>query len=182
MLRNVKRHILIGGGFIFTCAFAVISAAQQQQDAVTHPILVVIKEAWLVVPKSKEEFPTRVTVLGTTCNASVLLYATIQDTARPPYFMLEYQKSTDIMGRNNPDACSELDVPEIDTKFDLTFAPSGKRTEITFTGQIQPNCKECKPKKGKSISGVLKSLGNKKYRLSFTGDLADEFDLEPLGG
>jgi hypothetical protein len=180
MSRNVKDHLLIGGSVLLTCAFAAVSTAQPQQDVVTHPILIAIKEKWLVVPKSKEEFPTRVTVLGTTCNALVLLYATIQDTNRPPYFMLEYSKSTDIMGKNNPDACLELEVPEIDTKFDLTFAPSGKRNEIMFTGQMQPNCKDCKPKKGKSISGVLRSNSDKKYRLSFTGDLADEFDLEPM--
>jgi hypothetical protein len=100
MSRNVKQHLLIGGSLLLTCAFAAVSTAQPQQDVVTHPILIAIKAKWLVVPKSKEEFPTRVTVLGTTCNALVLLYATIQDTNRPPYLILEYSKSTDIMGRN----------------------------------------------------------------------------------
>lgn len=157
--------------------FGLERLAAQQEEA-QHPILVAIEKNWIVTPSDQEERPTKVTILGTTCNAMALLTANIQYRNNPPGFFLEYTKYVTINTKGNPDACWELEAPDIDTTFDLTFVPSGKRDAISFTGQIQPGCKDCTPKRAKSIAGVLRKVRGGRYQLSFSGDLADAFELE----
>jgi hypothetical protein len=151
---------------------------QPQQSGPEHPILVAIEKHWIVVPKDQEEKQTKVTILGVTCNAIELRTADIQYEDHPPRFFLEYTKYVDTTPRNNPDTCLDLDVPDIDTTFDLTFSPSGKSNEIAFAGQLRAGCKDCKPKRAKSITGLLRKIGSKRYQLTFSGDLSDTLELE----
>jgi hypothetical protein len=148
------------------------------QDQMSHPILKLVQDQWLHTPKSEQERKTRATVLGTTCNAVELDDAYVEPISHPPYFLLEYSKSVDIT--ENSDACLDLTVPDIDTKFELTFAVSTDPDKISFEGQVQPNCKDCKPKKAKSISGTLRAKGGNRYQISFAGDLSADLILEPL--
>lgn len=149
------------------------------QDDVQHPLITAMQKHYFETPKDQEERPTKVTILGTTCNAVIDMTAGIEYTHGKPSFVLEYTKYVSILGHGNPDACLELDVPEIDTKFGLTFQPSNKPDEISFTGEMPAECKDCRPKRAKSISGALNKTGKQRYRLSFTGDLSDSFDLVP---
>lgn len=176
------------GAFRIMCSLLFVavvlprSRPEPQQDLYSHPILLEVVNKGLVIPRDKWDFPARVTVLGTSCTASVLLYATILTREPGRAFVLEYERTATIdIGKPNPDACDELEVPEIHTKFNLTFMSPKKNEEIAFTGYVQPSCNDCSPKKGRVISGVIKSRGHKKYWISFTGDLSDRFDLEPLG-
>jgi hypothetical protein len=148
------------------------------QDQMNHPILRRVQDQWLHTPKSEQERKTKATVLGTTCNAVELDDAYVEPISHAPYVLLEYSKSVDIT--ENSEACLDLTVPDIDTKFELTFAPSNDPDKISFDGQLQLNCKDCKPKKAKSISGTLRAKGGDRYQLSFTGDLSADLILEPL--
>jgi len=170
---------LCGATLLLLCTSLVFGLTRlpAQEETVHHPILVAVKKNWIETPKDQEDRPTRVTILGTTCNASVLLAATVEYKENPPGFVFEYTKYITINGHGNPDACLELDVPDIDTSFDLTFAPSSNPDEISFTGKIHPACKECTPKKGKSIAGTLRKARGGRYQLSFDGDLADTLEL-----
>jgi hypothetical protein len=163
---------------ITALAILILGSAGAPQEEINHPILTTLKDSILIVPKGREEFPTTVTILGTTCSGTEMTYASVGSVRGPSQFDFEYNKDVIIEGKNNPDACDELDVPSIDVKFDLTFKPSTDKHEIGFTGRIQPDCKDCKPKRVKTISGTLRKLSTKKYRISFIGDLSDTVDLE----
>jgi hypothetical protein len=157
----------------------LFKASISKQDEVQHPLLTVIEKNYLETPKDQEERPTKVTILGTTCNATIQMTADVEHTYQQPFFMLQYTKYVSIDGHGNPDACLELEVPDIDTKFDLTFKSSAKRDEISFEGHIPAKCPDCKPKRASSVAGTLRKVGNNRYRISFTGDISDTFDLVP---
>jgi hypothetical protein len=143
-----------------------------------HPIILEIHKYFLETPRDRKEQPTTATILGITCKGSITVSAFIASTgSNDAAVELNYSKSVFLDPRNNPDDCLDITVPDIDTKFILTFEDSNKPDRIPFTGEVPALCKECKPKRTKKISGLLRKAGKSKYHISFTGDLADSLDL-----
>jgi hypothetical protein len=143
-----------------------------------HPIILALQKYFFETPRDRKEQPITVTILGVTCKGSITVSADITTSGRDnTTFVLNYTKYVFLDARNTPDDCLEVTVPDIDTKFTLTFTASDKSDQISFTGEVPADCKECKPRRAKKISGIFHKIGKSKYRLSFVGDLADSLDL-----
>jgi hypothetical protein len=148
----------------------------ETQNVPASPILAFIESRGLATPRSKWEQKTHADINGTSCAATKWTDVGIESHGIHK-FTLSYNISVDI--EDYRDACLEGDVPEIDTQFELTFADSENSRSIDFKGEVPVDCKKCKPKRGRTISGTLSRLSERNYRLSFSGDLSDTVDLEP---
>ena len=118
------RTVSIALGFWLLILYPTVS-----QDQMNHPILRRVQDQWLHTPKSEQERKTKATVLGTTCNAVELDDAYVEPISHPPYVLLEYSKSVDIT--ENSDACLDLTVPDIDTKFEPRGSLQNRPYEVT---------------------------------------------------
>lgn len=152
--------------------------AGHAQSSQVHPILVVISTHGLATPRSKWEQKTQVDINGTSCAATRWTDVDIESSGMNyGNHVLSYHISVDVTDLR--DGCLEGDVPEIDTKFKLTFDETLNSSAINFNGEVPTDCKTCKPKRARTISGTLARLSEHSYRLSFSGDLSDTVELEP---
>jgi hypothetical protein len=160
----------------FLIAVLWVTVAAQAQSSPANPIVAVVENHGLETPKSKWEQKTRADIYGTSCAATKWTDVGIESLAKNKY-TLSYNVEVDI--DDFKDVCLEGDVPAIDTKFDLTFEDTSNSRSIAFKGEVPSDCKKCKPKRARTISGTLTRLNEHSYRLSFSGDLSDTVDLEP---
>jgi hypothetical protein len=151
-----------------------LGSAQVQQK---HPLLKIIEDHSLISPKAYNERRTRVDIQGISCEATEFLLASLSPAAESNY-RLEYER--DFLIEDKRQVCDEGDIPAIDTKFLLAFIDSSNPNELSFRGQIDPDCKKCKPKRGKAISGTLRRLGKDRFQLSFGGDVSANTELETV--
>jgi hypothetical protein len=147
------------------------------QETLSSPILRFVEAHNLMTVKSKAEQKTRAEINGTSCAARKWTEVFLNPHGSHQ-FTLEYNISIDI--EDDRDPCLEGDVPEIDTQFELTFADSRDSHSIDFKGETPADCKKCKPRRAHSISGKLRRLGDQAFSISFSGDLSDTVELEPL--
>jgi hypothetical protein len=162
------RHVLL----LILC----LAIQGQGQDDLSSPILRLVEaHGGLVTAKGKSEQKTRANILGASCAATKWT-----DVYLEPYgnhkFMLSYHIAIDIEDDKNP--CQEGDVPETDTRFDLSFTDSLDSKSVEFRGEPPSECKKCK--RARAISGTLTQLSDRVYKISFSGDLSDSVELEPL--
>ncbi len=152
-----------------------LPAPDYAQNTKVNPILVLITTDGMATPRRNWEQKTRVDINGTSCLATKWTDVGIESSGKK--YVLSYHIAVDVDDLS--DACLEGDVPEIDTKFELTFDETANSTVIEFKGEVPTDCKTCKPKRARTISGTLARLSEHSYRLSFSGDLSDKLELEP---
>ena len=145
------------------------------QSSTVNPLLVLITTDGMATPRNDWEQKTRVDINGTSCAATKWTDVAIKLSGKK--YVLSYHIAVDVDDLR--DACLEGHIPEIDTKFELTFDETPNSTAIEFKGEVPTDCKTCKPKRARAISGTLARLSEHGYRLSFSGDLSDTLKLEP---
>jgi len=160
--------------YVSVIALSLPGAAQ---NAPTGSIPAFIEVHGLTTPRSKSEQKTHADINGTSCAATKWTDIGIEPHGEHK-FTLTYNISIDV--EDLRDACLEGDVPEINTQFELTFSDSQDSKSIVFKGEVPTDCKKCRPRRARTISGTLTRVSQRNYRLSFSGDLSDTANLEPL--
>jgi len=161
-------------GFTALTIFGLLLNVQQAPSS----ILDMVRNQWLTTPRNDNEQRMTVTVMGISCTATEWLDVTVSWGGEK--YLLEYSKDYDIDIDHVPDACLEVEVPAIKTRFQLRFANSSDPNKLILQGQVPADCNDCKPKRAHTISGTLFRRGADRFELSFSGDLSDTLILETM--